>query len=98
MVVISNICFNIITYLNLNKWYFLESPFLLFYVEVIIFYNCQVLMLMTDKRRKTSKFQLPKHFIDFCDIRDFLLLFSNRSDFLVIPEDELPGLVKLKTL
>jgi hypothetical protein len=96
MVVISNICFNIITYLN--KWFFLESPFLLFYVEVIIFYNCQVLMLMTDKRqRKTSKFQLPKHFIYFCDIRDFLLLFSNRSDFLVIPEDEL-GLVKLKTL
>jgi hypothetical protein len=96
MVVISNIYFNIITYLN--KWFFLESPFLLFYVEVIIFYNCQVLMLMTDKRqRKTSKFQLPKHFIDFCDIRDFLLLFSNRSDFLVIPENEL-GLAKLKTL
>jgi hypothetical protein len=42
--------------------------------------------------------QQPKHFIDLCDIRDFLLLFSNRSDFLVIPEDELPGLVKLKTL
>jgi hypothetical protein len=36
-----------ITYLN--KWFFLESPFLLFYFEVIIFYNCQVLMLMTDK-------------------------------------------------
>jgi hypothetical protein len=48
--------------------------------------------------RKTSKFQLPKHFIDLCDIRDFLLLFSNRSDFLVTPEDELRGLVKLKTL
>jgi hypothetical protein len=59
-------------------------------------------MLMTDKRQrifmKMSKFQLPKQFIDLCDIRDFLLLFSNRSDFLVIPEDELPGLVKLKTL
>ncbi|KAH0811545.1 hypothetical protein GEV33_011246 [Tenebrio molitor] len=26
------------------------------------------------------------------EIRDFLLLFSNRSDFLVTPEDELPGL------
>jgi hypothetical protein len=50
MVVISNICFNIITYLN--KWFFLESPFLLFYVEVIIFYNSQVLMLMTDKRQR----------------------------------------------
>jgi hypothetical protein len=62
------------------------------------FYNCQVLMLMTDKRRKTSKFQLPKHFIDLFNIRDFLLLFSNQSDFLVIPEVELPGLVKLKTL
>jgi hypothetical protein len=55
-------------------------------------------MLMTDKRRKTSKFQLPKHFIDLFNIRDFLLLFSNQSDFLVIPEVELPGLVKLKTL
>jgi hypothetical protein len=49
MVVISNICFNIITYLN--KWFFLESPFLLFYFEAI-FYNCQVLMLMTDKRQR----------------------------------------------
>jgi hypothetical protein len=47
MVVISNICFNIITYLN--KWFFLESPFLLFYFEVI-FYTCQV--LMTDKRQR----------------------------------------------
>jgi hypothetical protein len=42
--------FNIITYLN--KWFFLESPFLLFYFEVIIFCNCQVLMLMTDKRQR----------------------------------------------
>jgi hypothetical protein len=49
-VVISNICFNIITYLN--KWFFLESSFLLFYFEVIIFCNCQVLMLMTDKRQR----------------------------------------------
>jgi hypothetical protein len=36
----------------LNKWFFLESPFLLFYFEVIIFYNCQVVMLMTDKRQR----------------------------------------------
>jgi hypothetical protein len=36
----------------LNKWFFLESPFLLFYFEVIIFCNCQVLMLMTDKRQQ----------------------------------------------
>jgi hypothetical protein len=47
MVVISNFCFNIVTYLN--KWFFLESPFLLFYFE---FCNCQVLMLMTDKRQR----------------------------------------------
>jgi hypothetical protein len=47
MVVISNICFNIVTYLN--KWFFLESPFLLFYFE---FCNRQVLMLMTDKRQR----------------------------------------------
>jgi hypothetical protein len=39
--------FNIVTYLN--KWFFLESPFLLFYFE---FCNCQVLMLMTDKRQR----------------------------------------------
>jgi hypothetical protein len=50
MVVISNICFNIITYLN--KWFFLESPFLLFYFEVIILCNRQVLILMTDKRQR----------------------------------------------
>jgi hypothetical protein len=50
MVVISNICFNIITYLN--KWFFLESPFLLYYFEVINFCNCQVLILMTDKRQR----------------------------------------------
>jgi hypothetical protein len=30
----------------------LESPFLLFYFEVIIFCNCQVLTLMTDKRQR----------------------------------------------
>jgi hypothetical protein len=47
MVVISNICFNIVTYLN--KWVILEWPFLLFYFE---FCNCQVLMLMTDKRQR----------------------------------------------
>jgi hypothetical protein len=41
-----NFCSNIIT------CFFLESPFLLFYFEVIIFYNCQVLMLMTDKRQR----------------------------------------------
>jgi hypothetical protein len=45
-----NFCSNIIT--CFNKWFFLESPFLLFYFEVIIFYNCQVLMLMTDKRQR----------------------------------------------
>jgi hypothetical protein len=98
MLVILNICFNIITYLN--KWFFLESPFLLFYVEVIIFYNCQVLMLMTDKCQRifiSENVKIPVA-QTFCDIRDFLLLFSNGSDFLVIPEDELPGLVKLKTL
>jgi hypothetical protein len=38
---------NIVTYLN--KWFFLEWPFLLFYFE---FCNCQVLMLMTDKRQR----------------------------------------------
>jgi hypothetical protein len=43
MVVISNI----VAYLG--KWFFLESPFLLFYFE---FCNCQVLMLMTDKRQR----------------------------------------------
>jgi hypothetical protein len=47
MVIILNICFNIVTYLN--KWFFLELPFLLFYFE---FCNCQVLMLMTDKRQR----------------------------------------------
>jgi hypothetical protein len=36
----------------LNKLFFLESPVLLFYFEVIIFCNCQVLMLMTDKRQR----------------------------------------------
>jgi uncharacterized membrane protein YwaF len=67
----------------------------------IVLFRILQLMLMTVNEflyRKTSKFQLPKHFIDLCDIRDFLLLFSNRSDFLVTPEDEPPGLVKLKTL
>jgi hypothetical protein len=38
--------------MNLNKWFFLESPFLLFYFEVMIFDTCQVLMLMTDKRQR----------------------------------------------
>jgi hypothetical protein len=98
MVVIPNICFNIVTYLN--KWFFLESPFLLFYFE---FCNCQVLMLKTDKRQRifiseNVKIPVAQTFFDLCDIRDFLLLFSNRSDFLVIPEDELPGLVSFKTL
>jgi hypothetical protein len=54
MVVISNICFNIITYLN--KYFFLESQFLLFYFEVIIFCNCQVLMLVTDKDKRQRIF------------------------------------------
>jgi hypothetical protein len=36
----------------LNKWFFLEMSFLLFYFEVIIFCNCQVLILMTDKRQR----------------------------------------------
>jgi hypothetical protein len=60
-------------------------------------------MLMTDKRQRifiseNVKIPVAQTFIDLCDIIDFLLLFSNRSDFLVIPEDEPPGLVKLKTL
>jgi hypothetical protein len=70
-------------------------------IFIVLFRILQLSSLDVDDEflyRKTSKFQLPKHFIDLCDIRDFLLLFSNRSDFLVIPEDELPGLVKLKTL
>jgi hypothetical protein len=86
MVVISNNCFNIIiTYLN--KWFIL-----------VLFRGLDVDDVNEFLYRKTSKFQLPKHFIHLCDIIHFLLLFSNRSDFLVIPEDELPGLVKLKTL
>jgi hypothetical protein len=47
--------------IQMNGGHF-ESPFLLFYFEVIIFCNCQVLMLMTDKRQRifiTENVKIP---------------------------------------
>jgi hypothetical protein len=69
----------------------------IFIVVFRSYYLLQLSSLDVDDS-KLNKFlyrkrQLPKHFIDFAIC--FLLLSSNRSDFLVIPEDELPGLVKL---